>query len=287
MSRAGILIAYIFGSCLLGCLAAYPVYRVLGADFDSVVSRSILAFAVILFYPTCKALNHNILESLGFPSTGRTNVIIKAWLIGIASLIPISLFFLLCDYRAWNPFYSHELLSLLMTIFSAIVSGLIIGIIEESFFRGLLQTELTNILNTTSSIIIVCLIYSSVHFLELPEGFSTQSIQWNSGFTFLLSSFSAFSQPSLIWDSWIALFAAGLFLSIVRLRTNNILWCIGIHAGWVAHIKIIKAFTDRNNEAACSSLTGSYDKYIGELSTAWVILLLVAWVMYRSRALNH
>ena len=159
----------------------------------------------------------------------------------------------------------------------AIIAGLIIGLIEETLFRGYIQTSLIKKYSPVFSVLIVSIIYSSVHFLKAPEINGTFDIQWYSGFSLFFSAFKPLLQLHLHWNSWFALFMAGVFLSVVRLRTQNLFWCIGIHAGWVTHIKIFKSFTDRDNTAACSQWAGDYDKYIGEMSILWIALILIAW----------
>ena len=287
MVRIGIVIAYFFSSCAIACLLAYPIHLLSEIDLEKIVSRGILVSAVLLFYPLCKLLHINSLELFGYPANHKIKTIIKAWLVGISMLVPLTIFFLVCGYRNWEPLSDTSYLSLLSVIAAALFSGLIIALIEETLFRGLLQTELSRILNAVVVILLVSFVYSSVHFLGVPDSYSTEPIHWYSGFSLLFSAFSSLSQPLLIWDSWLALFTAGIFLSIVRARTNNLIWCIGIHADWVAHIKIVKAFTDRNSDAPCQYLVGQYDKFIGELSTIWIVLLLVIWLTYtqlRSRS---
>ena len=281
MARIGIVIAYFFSSCGIGCLLAYPIHLVSDFEFERIVSRGILLTAVLLLYPTCKLLHINNLELLGFAATAKTKPIIKSWLLGVGMLLPLTIFFLICGYRFWEPLTTAGYLSPIMIIMGAILSGLIIALIEETLFRGLLQTELSNVLNAVLAILLVNFIYASAHFLQAPDSHSMQSIHWYSGFTLFFASFSALGQPLLIWDSWLALFTAGIFLSAVRVRSNNLIWCIGIHAGWVAHIKVIKAFTDRNSDAPCNFLVGQYDKFIGELSTIWIVLLLMIWFSYK------
>ena len=286
MSRIGIVIAYFFGSCVLGCLAAYPLHSIIETDFDKIVSRAILVSAVLLFYPTIKVLKITNWEYLGFTDIRWRNTLTSSWLFGIISLLPLTVYFMWCGYRGWEPLFNEGFLSPFTIILNAIISGLIVALIEETLFRGLLQSVFSFVLKPIIAIFLTCFLYSSVHFLEIPDGYVTEPAQWSSGFSVFFSSFTLLAQPSLIWDSWLALFAAGLFLSLTRLFTNNIFWCIGIHAGWVAHIKIIKAFTDRNTEASCGALVGTYDNYIGELSTAWIILLLISWILYRKVVKN-
>ena len=279
MSRTGIIFAYFFGSCAIGCLAAYPASLIIDIEFSKIVSRGILILAVLLFYPAYRLLNIKNPEYLGFPPHNKCNTLFIAWIIGVAILIPLTFYFLLCGYREWEPVFLAGYTGPLTTIASAIVSGLIIALIEETLFRGLLQSELTRALNSLLAIILVSFLYASVHFLEAPEVSSVETVGWSSGFKVFFSSFTQLSQPIYIWDSWLALFAAGVFLSVIRLRSRNLIWCIGIHAGWVAHIKVIKAFTDRNVDASCGVMTGTYDKYIGELSTIWLVILLIVWLV--------
>jgi membrane protease YdiL (CAAX protease family) len=201
---------------------------------------------------------------------------------GAVMLAPISIFFLSCGFRLWNPSPQY-LFEPLTIIASAIISACIIGLIEETLFRGLLQSQLTAAMNSLSAIIIVSVIYSSVHFLQAPEFDPNQTIHWYSGFSLLSSAFTNFKNISSFSDAWVALFLAGLFLSLVRLRTNNILWCIGIHAGWVTHIKIFKDFTDRETSAQCGNLASHYDNFIGEFSAAWILLVLLVWALLSYR----
>lgn len=119
----------------------------------------------------------------------------------------------------------------MIAIVSAIISGLVIGLIEETLFRGLLQTQLSAATNTLLAVVIVSIIYSSVHFLQAPSFDPSQLIHWNSGFIILFPAFANLSDLTSVVDSWIALSLAEIFLSLVQLRTNNILRCADIHAG--------------------------------------------------------
>jgi membrane protease YdiL (CAAX protease family) len=282
MTRVSIIVVYFCVICLLGCLLAYPIYIFSGANFERIVSRTILILAVLLFYPTCRILRINIFTSLGFNKKNIPSIAIRSWLLGVAMLAPISIFFIFCGFRIWEP-AAPDLYELITIITSAIISACLIGLIEETLFRGLLQSQLTATINSFWAVIIVSIIYSSVHFLQAPNFDPSQTIHWYSGFTLLSSAFANFSNTIAFLDAWIALLLAGLFLSLVRLRTNNILWCIGIHAGWVTHIKVFKEFTDRDNSAQCGRLASNYDNFIGEFSTAWILLILFAWTFLRYR----
>lgn len=284
-SRIVIILIYLLSACFLGCLIAYPIYFVTELEFERVLSRSILVCVVLFFYPAAKYLHFNNPEDLGFVAANRTKTIYKAWLLGIAMLLPLSIFFISCGFRIWEPLAEQSFPSATTAIALAISSGLVIALVEETLFRGAIQTVLKAKFNSIIAIIIVSVIYSSVHFLQAPELSASNNIQWYSGFILFISAFKPLLSIHLDWDSWLALFMAGIFLSIVRLRTNNLFWCIGLHAGWVAHIKIVKTFTDRDASASCRQWAGDYDKYIGELSIIWIALILITWwVVSRNNA---
>jgi membrane protease YdiL (CAAX protease family) len=282
MIRVSIIVVYFCTICLLGCLLAYPIYQISGANFERIVSRTILILAILLFYPTCRILKINDFTSLGFNRENFFPIAIRSWLLGAVMLAPISIFFLSCGFRLWEP-APQNLIEPVTIIFSAIISACIIGLIEETLFRGLLQSQLTSAMNSFWAVIVVSIIYSGVHFLQAPGYDPNQTVHWYSGFTLLSSAFANFNNASTFLDAWVALFLAGLFLSLVRLRTNNILWCIGIHAGWVTHIKVFKDVTDRDNTAQCGSFASNYDNFIGEFSAAWILLILLAWSFMRHR----
>ena len=77
-------------------------------------------------------------------------------------------------------------------------------------------------------------------------------------------------------DSFIALFAAGLLLSLIRERSGNIALCIGIHAGWVLTIKLTREVTNAATDAPAAFLIGSYDNIIG-WAAAVVLGLVTLW----------
>ena len=94
--------------------------------------------------------------------------------------------------------------------------------------------------------------------------------------------FGRFSSPVII-DSLLALFAAGVFLSLVRLRTGNIAQCIGIHAGWVLVIKVTKSISTVNYESGWGFLVGTYDGVIGFMGFAWLCLLSISYYWLGTR----
>ena len=102
------------------------------------------------------------------------------------------------------------------------------------------------------------------------------SIGWQTGWELLAGMFHSFQNPGDIVDSFFALFAAGLFLALVRERTGNIALCTGIHAGWVMAIKLVQEVTDAGVNTSAALLIGSYDGIIGWAAAA-VLGLVTLW----------
>jgi membrane protease YdiL (CAAX protease family) len=83
-------------------------------------------------------------------------------------------------------------------------------------------------------------------------------------------------------DSMVALFCVGVFLALVRERTGQIGWCIGLHAGWIFVIQVTRRVTDGNAESNVACLVGEYDGTIGWLAALWIGLLAVGyWALAR------
>jgi hypothetical protein len=82
--------------------------------------------------------------------------------------------------------------------------------------------------------------------------------------------------------------AVGILLALVRLRTGHIAACIGLHAGWVWIITLVRetSVPDRRNPLAW--LLSQFDGVVGWLVLGWTVLIgVVLWGFYarRSRAL--
>ena len=101
-------------------------------------------------------------------------------------------------------------------------------------------------------------------------------IGWQSGWEMLAAMFHSYENFAAIADSYTALFAAGLFLSMVRERNGNIALCAGIHAGWVLTIKLVKEVTNAATDTPAAILIGSYDSIIGWAAAA-VLGLVTLW----------
>ena len=73
--------------------------------------------------------------------------------------------------------------------------------------------------------------------------------------------------------------AVGVLLGVVRLVTGNIAACIGLHAGWVAVIYVVRETTLPNPASPAAWVMGDYDGFIGWMVLAWIPV--IGWILYR------
>jgi membrane protease YdiL (CAAX protease family) len=159
----------------------------------------------------------------------------------------------------------------------ALIGGLLIGLLEETFFRGALYTAIRRRDGVASAVVWSAFLYMLVHFMKpsaLPDGLA---FDWAGSWQMFGTVFIDVFQWKHV-SSMAALFTVGVFLALVRERSGHIAWGIGLHAGWVFVIQVTRRMTDGNPDAPAAFLVGSYDGVIGWLAAGWIGLLAVVFV---------
>ncbi len=275
-----IFIAYFAIALLSGAAISYPLYLVLTnwfeLDFDRVASRSVLLIAIILFITLYKRLGFTTWQTIGYCSDKKRFLqdLLKGISFGLFIMLPVVVGLLTTQNRTLDTGWEVSLINIIGLILTALISGLIIGFLEETLFRGAMLSAVKRHSTSIFAIVTTSLFYAAVHFLQPDIELKADALDWASGFVLLKNAFAGFANLSGIVDSFIALFLAGTLLAIVRLKTNNIALCIGIHAGWVIVIKVFKRVTDSNPSSEYAFLTGSYDKVIGYLAALCIITFI-------------
>ncbi len=282
-----IFIVYFAIALLCGVMMAYPIHLFLAnwfeLDFDRVAARSVLLVTIILFFPLLKILKINRWQELGFSGSKNQFFIDtgKGIGFGILIMLPVVIGLLISKNRVIDTDWEVTIINVLSLLFTAMLAGLIIALIEETLFRGAMLTAIKKHSTAMFAIVASSFIYAMVHFLQPSDAFSAQALNWSSGFALLKDAVHPLTQVNVIFDSFIALFAAGVLLAIVRLNSNRIALCIGIHAGWVLTIKVFKRVTDSNIHTEFTFLTGSYDKVIGYLAAVCLTVFIIFLLKYK------
>ena len=200
----------------------------------------------------------------------------RGWVAGVLILLALALALSWLQVIVPDPDRDNWLEGLASKLPQALLAGLLIGLLEETFFRGALYGAVRRRGGVASAVFWTAFLYALLHFMKPHALAQGAGFDWAGAWQMFLQVFSGVLQWKHL-DSMAALFLVGVFLALVRERTGHIGWCIGLHAGWVFVIQVTRHLTDGNPGSPHAWLTGDYDGIIGWLAAAWVGLLALAY----------
>lgn len=286
MRTTAVFFAYLFACLVLAALVTAPAMATgwIQDHPHRVMGNLAQAFILLGVWPFLRLQRLTDRTALGYgapwPTLRRAAGL--GWVAGLAMLLILVLAILGLEIRlpdAQLEFWPY----LAKKAFEALLGGILIGVLEETFFRGALYTAVRRYEGIVSAVFWTALLYMLVHFMKpaaLPPGVP---LDWGASWQIFASAFTRVLDPEHV-DSMAALFAAGVLLALIRERSGHIGWCIGLHAGWIFVIQVTRRATDPNPEAPLAALVGGYDGVIGWLAMAWIGLaaLLYWWWTGRS-----
>jgi membrane protease YdiL (CAAX protease family) len=282
-------LAYILGLLGLAALVVpgiYPaVFEPIGLKAESSLYRFAMLLALIGMPFFLRAMALASWRAAGY-TLGRR----EAWstlgrgiLIGVAIMLALTTTQWALDIRHFDPPEDKwSALYLLRYLVSGLISGLAVGLIEETFFRGLMHTGMRRRLAFWPTAVLTSLLYAALHFMK-PAGPGDDPFDTANALRMIGEGLARIADSAHVSDSFVTLVVVGIFLSMVRERTGNILWAIGIHAGWVMIIKVTKYLTDATRiDGETSVWIGGYDHITGWMATIWLgTIAAIYW--YRTR----
>lgn len=201
--------------------------------------------------------------------------------LGILTMLPVAAMVSGLELRTPRP--GLDMARLVELFFSGALTGLAVGFLEETFYRGLLLGALSTPHRETSSwrlgvaVVASSALFASLHFLARSK-LDPAAVQWDSGLNLLQQSLRHFAHPAGMVDSFLALTAVGALLALARLWTGSIALSVGLHAGWVWVMKMSVGSTHLNPTAEWSAVISPIDGFTGWLVLAWTLgLTAVAW----------
>ena len=256
---------------LVGTISVEPVHRVM--------NRVAMLFAVFGLIYLTRRLGVADRASLGYglPRREFMRQLAIGWVGAMLLMAPLSALLLGLGVREVIPDLDVNLLGLVV---GGIVSGFAIALIEETFFRGALLTAIARTSSALTAVIASSLLYASLHFLGGRLSVPNDEVSWIHGFSVLVRLFERYYDPLAFIDSFVALAMLGVLLALVRLRTGAIAGCIGLHAGGVCAIAVLRKTTSVAPQAEFGELVGTYDGVIGWAALCWFALIALAyWFM--------
>lgn len=249
----------------------------LDEDPQRVMGRLAQVFILLGVWPFLKCMQLADRTALGYSIPGPIfrRAVGLGWLEGVVILLVLALALVALEIRLPDP-QLEPWPNLAKKALQALIGGLLIGVLEETFFRGALYTAIRRRDGVASAVVWTAFLYMIVHFMKpsaLPEGVL---FDWAGAWQMFGAVFIDVFQWKHL-SSMAALFMVGVFLALVRERVGHIAWGIGLHAGWVFVIQVTRRMTDGNPDAPLAFLVGSYDGIIGWLAALWIGLLAVAY----------
>lgn len=277
-------IAILILALLVGAIISYPIYLIVSIwfepEFERLANRIVLISALIFVFLKVRTLGFETWQDIGFESNKKEFWInlLKGFVYGILIMSPVVGGLLLTNNRTIDPDWEWSMASLQPLLLIALISGLLVSLIEETLIRGAMLTAIQKQSSAIFAITTTSFIYAATHFIKPENEIATEDVAWSSGFILLKDAFTPLLSPLNILDSFIALFLAGVLLAIIRVRTNKLAICIGIHAGWVFCIKVFKKITDSNINSEFAYLKGSHDNVVGYLAAICILIAIVVFI---------
>jgi len=186
--------------------------------------------------------------------------------LGCLSMLPVSLAMVALGVRPLAA--SIDGVTVLHALGAGAGSGLVVGLLEETLFRGLMHGAVVGRSpRPLTGILAVALLYAAVHFLASVH-IAHAAVTPHSGLDLLAGTLAEFSAPQRMMDAFLALTAVGLLLGLVRAWTGNIALPAGLHAGWVFVMRATIGLTVLPDTSAHGWLISHHDGYTG-----WLVLL--------------
>lgn len=208
------------------------VGHVQGMPFHRYLSRSLQIAAIVLLWPLLRSLRIRSLRELGLQGGGYA---LRDCLIGIGAGLPCIILLESASlwmgsfglFPSWRVNFLHGIPHTLLT-------AVCVAAIEEFLFRGVLLGFLRQMTTPVLAIILSAILFSGVHFLNLPAASASQGApHWWTGFAFLGSLGSSIPPWPICGWAFATLTLAGVILAWMTVRTGSLMAAIGLHGAWI------------------------------------------------------
>jgi len=269
---------YLLLAVSAGSVLAWLLAGRLDFSYDKILSRGVLLFAALGLIPLGRAAR---LTAAGIglrPLHWRG--MLYAYPLGVLLLLPLILVYMVTGFRVLDDRVVYLGPEFLGFVFGALASSLLVGLFEETLFRGVMFSALRRSAGFVASAALVGVVYAAVHFLD-AEPVASPEVHWYTGFTQVFAAFQQMLDLGGHWDSFVALFLLGVLFCWIREHVG-LWWCIGLHAAWVFGIRVFKEMTVRDVVNPYQGLVGSYDNFVGHLVSVWLLFIFVVLALYRT-----
>jgi hypothetical protein len=226
---------------------AHTFPHIAAAPFHRFVDRSLLLFALAGLWPFLRALGMTSWREIGLARPrGQLKKLFGGLSLGFITLAVVAGMAIACGNHVFIQ--TTTTYKVIILIFSAIGTAVIVAAIEEILFRGSVFGGLRKLFYWPFALLISSVIYALVHFLHHAE--FTGTVTWNSGLVLLPQMLGDFADFYAFVPAFFNFTLAGTLLGLAYQRTGNLYFSIGLHAGWIFWLKTYGALTASAPHAA-------------------------------------
>lgn len=237
------------------------------ADFPTYFKRALLLSGLLLLVPLISALKlgkrvppladspwslylprHTVAQAGGqplrFPRSGWIHFI-TGFLLAGGLLFILGLVLVALGWFGWR-----EEIDWATACQGAAVTAIVVAIVEEVVFRGMLLGIFLRTFRPTRAVVLLSLLFALLHFLQPPDELAVSNPESAlAGFEMLKLLGMRFLDPAPFINEFFTLFIVGLILGFARYATASLWLPIGLHAGWVFALKVYHDAALRNEQA--------------------------------------
>jgi membrane protease YdiL (CAAX protease family) len=171
------------------------------------------------------------LRATGFvPAKGAVGSYAAGFLAGVIPVVALIVALVLIGARTFAPPTLDGGLAWHLTKY--VLAGVVLVVVEEGLFRGLLLGDLVRASDARTGVIACSALFAVTHFLGVSKAWRQVPIPDPGGIDVLVATFGGLGRMVRDWPQLVGLFLVGLILAILRLRSGSLYLGMGIHAGW-------------------------------------------------------
>lgn len=258
VKEIGKIVVYFGAVLIFGALLAPPLFwAAQGAmaegrllflkkyEFQKYFNRAVLIAAVGLLWPVLRWLRVPSWSGLSIKgiSEGK-GILIQGLLLGAGAMTVLAAVYLGLGVYDLRDEWSAKIIG------KALISAAVVGVLEESLFRGGLLMLFRRSMSSFGALWTSSAVFAAVHFIKPDPSVKIQTVAWNSGFLLAPHAFHQFAEPVLLASSFLTLLVFGWILGWAVERTGALWMSIGLHSGLVFAKLVFEKLATRKAEVS-------------------------------------
>jgi CAAX protease family protein len=202
--------------------------------FPRIFDRTVMATLLIAMLYSARELKLLSLMIKGFVHLPRRSIryAVRGFVVAICV---IAILFALAFQFGGSRFADRDVVAL---IAKYLLAAIVIGFIEEAFFRAFLLGGMKTDFGNRIALIASSAIYAIAHLVRSPARFYVTGYEPTAGLTTLAHSIDQFTAPAVAVPTLIGLFILGIVLGEAYILTGSVYFSIGLHSGFVLGAKL-------------------------------------------------